>query len=215
MDARDGPERCTNVIGYAWSGKVCGPVVCSCVGADCGELFASMAMCDRAYDACYDQAGVHRACTRHVDCGLEPRSCCPSCIAPDADQLFAQRRDSPSLEQAGACLGDAAGGCGTCTAGHNPAIYSACVEGQCTVLDVSAHAACSVDTDCFIRSKDCCACGSTGGLDNVIGVNASFSQPDYCAPDQACDDCAGQALSSPGACDAETKTCAIVAFHIK
>jgi hypothetical protein len=215
MDARSGPDNCANVVGYAWDGKVCGPVVCSCVGADCGELFPSMSLCDRGYDGCYEHAGVQRACSQHQDCALQPRLCCPPCTTPVADQLFAAHRDGPRLEEVGACLGDATSGCATCTAGQSSAIYPACVDGQCTVLDVSAYAACSTGEDCRIRTKDCCVCGGDRSVAGVIVVNASFSQPDYCAASLACDDCDAEPSDALPVCDQGTERCVILSFHIE
>ena len=214
MDARPNLDTCTDVVGYAFDGKLCGPIVCGCLGDDCGQLFGSIEACDREYGVCYAKAGIDQSCKSHLDCQLRSRLCCPGCGAPGADELLATNRGSPDLAKLGACEGDGSA-CGhMCAALPSPSLASACVDGQCTTLDLSAYASCALDSDCHVASKDCCDCGADYGLGETIAVNRSFVRPSYCSADQACDACA----SDPSADDiafCQRGTCVLISFHIQ
>jgi hypothetical protein len=187
MDARGDDPTCGSVIGYAYDGGICGPVYCSCQGADCDNLFNTMQACDHAYYDCYAKVGMFRGCVSHEDCNVRHRTCCWSCEPNDIDSLFAVAGPSPSPKEAGVCLGDSTF-CDDCAEIPNPAIYAACVLGECQLLDVSDEADCDSDDDCSFRLKDCCGCREAAAQD-LISVNSSFFRPDYCPLEMSCVAC--------------------------
>lgn len=53
MDARVIDTSCDLVLGVAWDGMRCAPLVgCACVGSDCGTLYSSVTLCTRRRSAC-------------------------------------------------------------------------------------------------------------------------------------------------------------------
>lgn len=213
MDAKSSGDECTAVTGYAYDGRICVPVVCGCVGADCQHLFPSIDECDLARTACYADAGVRRDCTKHADCELVSRRCCPPCGPPSHDDLLAVRKGLPSLP---ICRGEVGGACPACASGRNHSIYAACIEGTCQMLDVSAHASCTASADCRISTKDCCECGGDFGADGVIAVNASFRAPDYCPADMGCPECGAPLDPNVQAlCDPDQGVCSYITLGIK
>ncbi len=184
MDAHDSGLDCAATVGYAWDGTTCRPITCSCAGADCGGIFATANECDTAYSACLAAQGFVRSCTTHADCTLTSRDCCFACGIQEPANMLAVRADSLTV-QLNACENS---GCPECATSFNPALQSACIDGQCQLIDLTPYAACTSDEDCRLRTKDCCECG--GDTTNLISVNASFpSTPDWCADDVACDAC--------------------------
>jgi hypothetical protein len=188
MDAKASGARCATIAGYRWNGELCEGIACSCVGSDCGRVFASMAECDRAHDRCYAAQGLLRHCARHSDCSLLPRACCTGCGVPTADSYLALGRDALSPVQAMTCLGDPSADCLDCDSGTNPSLYAACIDAQCSVVDVSASASCLIDSDCRLVSKDCCDCGGDFSERGVMSVNYSYERPQRC-DGVGCDGC--------------------------
>jgi hypothetical protein len=59
---------CDAFFGYAWTGVGCGGVSgCSCVGADCDALYASVDECNAAHEGCFDPTGTF-ACGAALRC---------------------------------------------------------------------------------------------------------------------------------------------------
>lgn len=188
FDAATGASNCGAVVGYTWNGQMCEAVYCSCQGSECDRLFESADACDRAHRDCYAESGVTRQCVTHADCALQFRTCCWPCGVPGNDSYIATRLDSPDLNDAGICLGTPNGGCPDCVSLQNPAIYPACIDGECSVLDLTEQAECASDQDCRVSTKDCCACGGDFSSSGAIAVNQSFTSPDYC-DGPTCDPC--------------------------
>jgi hypothetical protein len=194
MDAHVDPDPvCKRFLeAYSWDGTQCQRIPCGCQGSDCDALFPSADACDHAYRACYADRGVSRACTVHADCAVQARSCCAACSGTDdpGEVLMATRADAPSLRDAGRCVGDPQGACDDCEPFPYYSVYAACIEAECRLLDVSAHAACEVDADCQLTTKDCCACGGDFSSLGMVSVDASFTLHDHCS-DVPCLECAG------------------------
>ncbi len=185
MDAHDSGLDCAAIAGYAWDGKMCRPITCSCTGSDCGGIFATANECDTAYSACLAQEGLMRNCTTHGECTLTFRNCCASCGLTQEYDVLALRVDSPSPLPLGLCND----GCPDCVNTENLALQPACIDGQCQVIDLTSYAACTTEADCHLRTKDCCECGGSTTPADLMSVNASFpSTPDWCG-DVACDAC--------------------------
>lgn len=189
MDARTGGLDCASIVGYAFDGGVCAPIFCSCVGSECGEVFETLAACDRAYSACYEARGVPRSCETHADCELLPRRCCSPCGAPGVSDMIAVRAGTPvnALQKAGICLGEP-DSCPDCLSADNPALYAACVQGQCQAFELGGAATCERDDDCSLRHKDCCGCREVTAPD-LVAANSTFFRPDYCPLAMSCVAC--------------------------
>jgi hypothetical protein len=187
MDARSGSLNCGTVLGFAFDGRVCGAVFCTCEGSECGELFATGDECDSAYKACYAKRGVSRECTTHADCRLQSRTCCAGCGTPAADLLVATSATAATLVDADMCIGDPNAGCPECQQGYNPTLYSFCLGGECRMADVTAQADCQTDQDCKLLSKGCCECSQDVRTD-LIAVNQNTRDLPFC-PVLSCEGC--------------------------
>lgn len=210
MAARSSGDDCAGIAGYRYNGQLCEAVVCSCVGSDCGRLFGTMEDCDRAHRDCYAEQGLTRACERHSHCALSPRTCCFPCGTPVADAYIALRFDATSPQSAGLCLGDPDAGCPECEQGKNPSVHAACIDGECSVVDVTASAACQMHEDCQLVTKDCCDCGGDFSQWGVMSVNDSYVRPERC-DGVGCDGCVPEPPTEFGPrCDSERGVCSII-----
>ncbi len=139
-----GDAACEKVLGYAWDGAVCNPIVgCSCHGADCDALFDSYTPCKSAYTSCpmppptapthdpcrLQEAKGYQACEGKivgyawtVD-GCQPISGC-SCSGPDCAALYLTLEECTNWNAKCVC---SVGADWTCN--DNPAISS--IRGQC------------------------------------------------------------------------------------
>lgn len=207
LDARSAGTLCAGVAGYTWNGTICEPVMCTCAGDDCGSLFQTAEQCDRAYQACYADAGLTRSCETHADCRLRPRTCCTPCATiQEADQMIAENL---SADGASVCLGDPGGNCTDCDSIQNPALYPACIDGQCTVMNLTNFAGCAVDEQCRVSTKDCCECGGDVSATGLIAVNPTFSRHPECAA-VACGECAADFAGATAVCNQEVGFCEVV-----
>jgi hypothetical protein len=210
MDAQSDGTECGWVPGYTWLGALCEPIICGCTGADCNQLFETMEACDRAHDICYERAGITRTCTSHAECRLTPRDCCPGCGELRADLLLGVRVDASTPREASLCR-DPSDICVDCDFSLSPTHYPACIDGICSVVDVSEFASCLIDTDCRLVSKDCCDCGGDFSQWGVMAVNYSYARPQRC-DGVGCDDCAPDAPSNIYAtCLTDRGVCGVLA----
>lgn len=206
FDAVSGPNNCGDVVGYTWNGQGCEAVYCSCQGSECNRLFESADACDRAQGPCYAESGVTRQCATHADCVLQFRSCCGPCGVPEGDLYIATRVDSPNLNDAGICRGTPNGACLDCVSLENPAIHAACVDGECSVLDLTDHGECASDQDCRVTTKDCCECGGDFSSSGAIAVTQSFTSHDYC-DSPTCDPCVPSTEGVTATCNLSLSRC--------
>jgi hypothetical protein len=206
MDARSGGLACATVLGFAFDGRVCAPVVCNCEGSECGELFDTGEECDSAFKACYAKRGVTRACATHSDCRLQFRTCCGECSLPGRDSMLATSTTSASLVEAGMCIGDPNAGCPDCVTDHNPTLYSVCLDGECRMADVTAQADCETNDDCKLLSKSCCQCPEDVRTD-LIAVSQDTRYLPFCAA-LSCEACEHEPDQQVGTtCNAELGKC--------
>jgi hypothetical protein len=207
MDARSNGDECAAIPGYAWDGSMCFPIVCGCEGSDCGGIYPTIDACDQARAACYASRGVRRDCTQHADCGASQRACCAPCGMPGAEAYIGIRLDSsPPWGQCGPI------GCPDCLGFRDPAIYGMCLDGQCTVGDLGAAAACTTDTECRVRTKDCCECNSDTTPPALMAVGPGFgAAPPWC-PNVGCPRCAPTPVPSnvTAVCDGMSDHCSLV-----
>ena len=210
MDAKASGARCAGIAGHRWNGELCEGIACSCVGSDCGRVLDTMEDCDRAYTGCYAARGLLRKCAKHSDCSLVQRTCCPACAVPRADAYLALGRGGLSPVEAMTCLGDPSGDCLDCESGSNPSVYAACVDGQCSVVDVAEFGSCLIDTDCRLVSKDCCDCGGDFSEWGVMSVNYSYVRPQRC-DGVGCDACIPRdPLNTFAMCLTDRSTCGLI-----
>jgi hypothetical protein len=185
MDAHTGSLACATIVGYAYDGRICGAVACSCEGSECDQMFDSMAACDAAYADCYSAQGVLQVCSGHADCHVLSRTCCDSCGMPEPDTLIATYARLTSLRNAGACIGDPNGSCPACPSSPNPWVSARCVDERCELVDVTEQADCQRDDDCQLVSKDCCECpqdARSGFVAMSKNTAPSFCNDDGCLP---------------------------------
>jgi hypothetical protein len=183
MDAHTGTLACGTVVGYAFDGKICAPVLCSCEGSECDSLYETADECDSAYKVCYAKYGVQRACTSNADCATRYRTCCSPCSAESVDAFVGTTRSSPFLEDIGMCVGDPDPDreCGKCTPLPNPAIYGVCLEGECRPIDMSDQAQCQTSADCKLVSGECCDDDCSAGWPGM-SLNVKTTTLPYCPP---------------------------------
>jgi hypothetical protein len=211
MDAKASGARCAGIAGYRWNGELCEGIACSCVGSDCHRVFATMEECDRAHDSCYTALGLLRHCAKHSDCSLVQRTCCPACGVPAADSYLALGRGARSPVEAMTCLGDRSAACVECESGTNASVYAACIDAQCSVVDVAEFASCLIDTDCRFVSKDCCDCGGDFSQWGLMSVNYSYVRPQRC-DGVGCDDCVpNDPLDLYAVCLTDRNVCGMIA----
>jgi hypothetical protein len=203
MDARSNGDDCAAIAGFTWDGSMCHPISCGCEGSDCGAVYATIDACDQARAACYTARGVRRDCTKHADCGAAQRACCAPCGMPTADAYIGIRLDSPPPGICGPI------GCPDCASWRDPAIYPICIDGQCAVGDLGAAAACMTDTQCVVRTKDCCECMSDTSPPALMAVGAGFDgSPPWCT-NVGCPRCAGTPVpaTATATCDGLSAHC--------
>ncbi|MBX7197413.1 MAG: hypothetical protein K1X94_35520 [Sandaracinaceae bacterium] len=81
MDAR-GEGVCDLALGIVWNGSACVPISgCSCVGADCADLFRTDAACRLRYAACLAASGTFTCGTARM-CSLASEYCAIANIGP-------------------------------------------------------------------------------------------------------------------------------------
>jgi len=184
MDAESSGDDCVSVVGYAFDGTLCYPVVCGCRGDDCGELYPSLSECDDAFSACYENFGVTRACETDAECALVPRACCGAITEPDA--VLAISGGGAELDSE---LCDGRLGCPGIFIPPKPSLYAQCVAGRCETLDVAPVAACDTDADCTVRSKGCCNCPLGESAAELLAVASPDQYYDFASCEVTCDLC--------------------------
>lgn len=107
-----GEGACTLFLGYRWNGMSCeGISGCSCVGADCGELFNSLEECQRKFCRCACEpmdAKPEGACEAILGWAWDGARCqqlvgC-NCVGEDCGKLFASEADCLRDHEACPCV---------------------------------------------------------------------------------------------------------------
>jgi hypothetical protein len=139
-------------------------------------------------------ASIVGACDVHADCIVVPKSCCGSCGAATPDDSIAVSVKGRDTYQRAACEG--VGGCPACAVlVEDPRLLGVCVGKRCEVIRLHDHPTtrCADDTDCEIRTRDCCPCGGETRPGRLIALrkDAMSAYADLaCEPDQGCPECA-------------------------
>lgn len=151
----------------------------------CPAGFVEEALCDPG-PSC-DALG---ACTASEQCVLARNTCCGTCGLPTLADFDAINGSQRTAHAEDVCPEPTP--CPPCISMPNPNLGASCRAGACEGYDLSTLplTECAVDSDCRLRTPDCCECG--GDVFNPIAIR-SGSEGDYlnlvCAIDAACDAC--------------------------
>jgi hypothetical protein len=133
-------------------------------------------------------------CDSTSDCVVVSQSCCGTCGAPTRGDAIAINRAADSEHAQLACEDEV--GCPACAPLFiDPTLVATCRAGACELVDLRRHpaSACAQDSDCKVRTPDCCECGGDTEPGRLVGIAAS-AERDYaalvCDPDSACPECA-------------------------
>jgi hypothetical protein len=123
-------------------------------------------------------------------CALVWDGCCPPCGRENASRFRAvsyERRAAAAEETCPSPIP-----CPACPNESDFPIVAACTPRGCELKNLENDPAirCTVDANCFVRTKDCCECGGNVHPTNLISRS---DEPRFaelvCGPSQACDDC--------------------------
>ena len=132
------------------------------------------------------------SCNVTSECLLRSESCCGSCGAATRDDSIAINQSKAGQYTQMVCEG---GGCPACFMPQDPTLLATCESSQCQVVDLLNHpsTACQTDSDCRVRTTDCCECGGSIEPDHLVAISvngdAQFSAL-VCDPNVACPECA-------------------------
>jgi hypothetical protein len=166
MDAASNGDECMDIVGFAWNGERCEPVLCGCEGSDCGRL-PPMGICEQDHLGCH--IGLAPQCRRSTDCTLDFADCCGYCGITPVEALVAIRADAREGYRAYACEPGEA--CPDCYAEVAPDALALCVGFECRAVDMEAVTRCTSNDDCRIRFRDCCECDGLPTEANVVAVS--------------------------------------------
>jgi hypothetical protein len=137
--------------------------------------------------------GPETACSTNDECSLVTASCCGYCSSPKTTDFIALVASRSQAWLARRCMGDVAcPGCVYMPALGDGSIVPACRAGQCQALDVRTDSlsACTSDSDCFVRAKTCCECGSRWADDNLVAVTDRSAYAELvCTTNTTCSPC--------------------------
>jgi hypothetical protein len=131
------------------------------------------------------------SCMRHDDCIVISQSCCGSCGAASRGDAIAINADQVAAHRAGLCQST---DCPACYSPGDPTLIAACEAGSCMLVDLHEHpsTSCNSNSDCRLRSKDCCECGGGSDMESLIAINVTSEAgyTDLVCDDEACPECA-------------------------
>jgi hypothetical protein len=126
------------------------------------------------------------------DCILRSASCCGQCGAATRGDAIAVNVAHQSDYASSVCGTGTA--CPECASPQDPTLGASCQSGKCAVVDLQVLplTECQSDSDCRIRTRDCCECGGNVSLESLIAIR-NDAEAAYaaiaCDPGQGCDDC--------------------------
>jgi hypothetical protein len=186
------------------------PFVLVALAAGCSDSHGT----DGGTDGAPDGGGDYSACTLSSECVVVPASCCGSCGAATRGDAIAVNMDELSAYRTSVC-GEMMG-CPACYMAQDPTLVATCDAGRCEVVDLRAEdlTSCMVDTDCQVRTHDCCECGGDVSLEGLIALPlASYGDLMDLVCDEGssepCPECAPvYPMEASGVCD-DDNHCAI------
>lgn len=154
----------------------------------CPAGFVVDAICDPAAHC----VSFDSPCSRHDECALAFDDCCGPCGLPSLDDYDPILASRAADHFASVCPDPGGTGCPDCAIFANPSLGARCDAGRCVGYDVRQLplSACTSDSDCRVRTRDCCECG--GAIDRASLIAVRVSGGDYSAlvcDDLACPEC--------------------------
>jgi hypothetical protein len=147
---------------------------------------------DEPKDAGHPDPADYAACEVAPDCVVVPASCCGSCGAPVRGDAVAIAEARANAYRSATCGED--GACPACAPLFvDPTLVATCRDDRCELVDLREHeaSACSADSDCRVRTPECCPCGGDTSVGRLVGVSSEDAYASLvCDPDQACPECA-------------------------
>jgi len=146
---------------------------------------------------------------------LAANDCCGPCGAPQLGDVDAVNEDMLEEHFDEVCPDPNAEPCPDCPSAPNPFLVATCDGAHCQAVDLKQDpiTECVENTDCRLRTADCCECG--GNTDPwaliAIAVDAEGAYSELvCDPDAGCPECAPVYPEEASAhCD-ETGHCAVL-----
>lgn len=142
-----------------------------------------------------------QACADSTECVATFTGCCDHCTQATPDNSIAVAGASVAAYRASVCPNGAV--CPRCISIPNPNLHAVCVDGSCTLVDISITtlASCSESSDCKLRATACCECELSSSW---IAINTA-AEADYadlvCAPETTCPECTVEVTDIDAACD--------------
>ncbi|MDW8247366.1 MAG: hypothetical protein RMJ84_12410 [Sandaracinaceae bacterium] len=128
-------------------------------------------------DAPFQPDGAGKRCSSHDECVIVPASCCGDCGAATVNDFLGVHRDDVEAVRMAACRQNP--GCPECIRSHHDAVlFGRCTgDGRCTGINVLElpWTACTDNSDCELRSRDCCACGLIQP-EHLIAINKNMQR---------------------------------------
>ena len=117
-----------------------------------------------------------RKCTEPTDCIIESNSCCDVCGEPSLGDVDAVNKKFTSEHFDDVC--PVPQPCPRCVSAINPDLIGICQQNFCEALDVREEpfTSCRNDSDCTLRTRECCECGGTTDASMLIAVSVTGSQ---------------------------------------
>jgi hypothetical protein len=161
-----------------------------------------------------DGPGSFGRCAVTSECRVVARECCGVCGQPTKEDVVAVSRDQERAYRDFVCRGNSA--CPACASIPNPYLAGICRSGECVVVDLAEDplTSCTDDSDCKLRTVDCCECGGRTSQDALVAIRvdaeAAFSALVCDVPPPLCAECAPvYPPSARAVCPAATRRCAV------
>jgi hypothetical protein len=188
MDAKSNGTECAAIPGFTWNGVECEPIVCGCTGSDCGSIYADQAECEAQHRECAPLT----MCSQPSDCMLAGEDCCTCDVAGRDDITSISTAQSQAHADRTCVPGQACPDCPSDPFAGVALRYAATCEpstrwegGECALLDLSALP-CTSDVGCRLEVRNCCECGASTLLENLLSVPNGLDLTDaICAPTDA------------------------------
>jgi len=128
-------------------------------------------------------------CTDQGQCSVNPVGCCAVCGAPTVADVEGVRMGKEDEHYNAVC--PVPEPCPRCPTFDVPELVPTCKAGQCEVVDVRMEAltACTLDSECRIRSTSCCECGGDPRYIAVSTTSTETYESLVCPTGAACAEC--------------------------
>lgn len=116
-----------------------------------------------------------RQCMESSDCILTKNNCCGWCGTATMDKLDAVHRDRTDAHFKDVCPNPNSTPCPACLEGPIPESFEAhCAANTCEKIDLDPYQQCTRDSECRIRTLDCCEnCQADVSTEALVAINSS------------------------------------------